>query len=286
MPDLEVVSKGQCFPRYRYERRILSSASRESVQTSRSQSSLQTGCPTSTSSSSDSVFPAGSTLSLGGIFDKADLFATELERVDNITDTTLGDFQQHYGNNQITKDSIFEYVYGVLHAPAYRERFANDLSKDLPRIPMAPDFDAFAEAGRKLMKLHLHYETGPEYPLDVQVPKGEKLGPEHCRIGQSKMRWLENKSVLKVNDRLRLAKIPAAAHEYVVNGRTPLEWFIDRYRVIKDSRSGIVNDPNGWFEDPLDLIPAFKRIVHVSVETVRIVASLPPPFAEPSNEQP
>ncbi len=136
-----------------------------------------------------------------------------------------------------------------------------------------------------LVKLHLRYETGPEYPLEVQVPKGEKLGPEHCRIGVSKMRWLENKSVLKVNDRLRLAKIPSEAHEYVVNGRTPLEWFIDRYRVTKDSRSGIVNDPNGWFENPRDLIPAFKRIVHVSVETVRIVASLPPPFAEPSNEQ-
>ena len=208
-----------------------------------------------------------------------------MERVDNITDTALDDFRQHYGDDQITKDSIFDYVYGVLHAPAYRERFANDLSKELPRIPMAPEFDAFAAAGQRLMELHLGYESCPEYPLEVKVPKGEKLGPEHCRIGKSKMRWLENKSVLKVNDRLRLAKIPAEAHEYVVNGRTPLEWFIDRYRVTKDSRSGIVNDPNGWFDDPLDLITAFKQIVHVSVETVRIVASLPPPFAESSNEQ-
>ena len=149
---------------------------------------------------------------------------------------------------------------------------------------MAPDFDAFAEAGRELAELHLGYESGPEYPLEVQLPKGQKLGPEHCRIGQSKMRWLAGKSVLKVNDRLRLARIPAGAHEYVVNGRTPLEWFIDRYRVTTDPRSGIVNDPNGWFEEnPLDLISAFKRIVHLSVETVRIVEGLPGPFDGPGD---
>ena len=98
------------------------------------------------------------------------------------------------------------------------------------------------------------------------------------------MRLLPGKSVLKFNDRLRLGNIPPEAHGYVVNGRTPLEWFIDRYRVKTDSRSGIVNDPNGWFEDPLELIAAFKRIVHMSIETVRIVASLPEPFAESGDE--
>ena len=84
----------------------------------------------------------------------------------------------------------------------------------------------------------------------MQLLKGEELGPEQRRIGRSKRRWLAGKSVLRVNDELRLARIAAAAHAYVVNGRTPLEWFIDRYRVTTDSRSGIVNAPNGWFEDP------------------------------------
>lgn len=90
------------------------------------------------------------------------------------------------------------------------------------------------------------------------------------------MRYADDeKTVLIVNEHIRLAGIPAEAHRYEVNGRTPLEWFIDRYKITKDKESCIVNDPNGWFNDPQDLITAIRRIVHVSVETVRIVAGLP-----------
>ena len=88
----------------------------------------------------------------------------------------------------------------------------------------------------------------------------------------------EEKTALIVNDRLRLAGIPAEAHAYQVNGRTPLEWLIDRYRIARDRESGIVNDPNAWFEDPRDLIAAIRRVVHLSVETARMVDSLPEPF--------
>ena len=91
----------------------------------------------------------------------------------------------------------------------------------------------------------------------------------------------DERSVLIVNDHLRLAGIPARAHDYQVNGRTPIEWFVDRYRITRDRDSGILNDPNGWFEDPRDLIAAFRRIVQVSVETVAVVESLPCPFSEP-----
>lgn len=93
-----------------------------------------------------------------------------------------------------------------------------------------------------------------------------------------------DKSVLIVNEHIRLAGIPLEAHAYVVNGRTPLEWFIDRYRVTRDRHSGIVNDPNAWFPNPEDLIPAIRRIVHVSVETARIVAGLPDPFVDLARE--
>ena len=85
----------------------------------------------------------------------------------------------------------------------------------------------------------------------------------------------DEKTVLRVNDHIRLAGIPPEAHEYVVNGRSPLGWFIDRYKVKQDKRSGIVNDPNGWWADPRDLVVAIRRIVRVSVETVRIVNGLP-----------
>ncbi len=108
---------------------------------------------------------------------------------------------------------------------------------------------------------------------------------EHYQIGTRKMRFAdEAKTTIIVNDHMRLAGIPATAHEYVVNGRTPLEWFIDRYRITQGKESGIVNDPNGWFDDPRDLVTAFRRIVHLSVETVRIVNELPEPFQAESDE--
>ena len=202
-----------------------------------------------------------------------------LRQIDNITDTALKKFRVHYGTNKISKDDIFDYVYGILHAPGYRKHFADDLSKELPRIPMAPDFFAFANAGRDLAELHLGYETCEEYPLVIGSEQPGEQRPEHYRIGARAMKYADNeKTVLIVNDHIRVSGIPAEAHRYEVNGRTPLAWFIDRYRVKRDTKSGIVNDPNGWFKDPRDLITALRRIVHLSVETVRIVERLPEPF--------
>ena len=239
MPDLELISKEQCFPRYRYQA------------------------------------PPGAQRRLRGL-------GQDLERVDNISDTALRAFRVHYGDSTIAKDEIFDYVYGVLHAPAYRERFANDLPRELARIPFAPDFRAFAAAGRELAQLHLGYETCKEYPLELRCDPAGGTRPEHFRIGSGKMRWADRKkrTELVVNERVRLRGFPAAAHQYQVNGRTPVEWFIDRYRIVRNRRSGLVNDPNGWFDDPRELIVAFRRIVHVSVETVRIVENLPEPMAE------
>ena len=152
-------------------------------------------------------------------------------------------------------------------------------------VPFAEDFHAFAEAGRALAKLHLGYEQCAEYPLEVVFAGSGDPQLEHYQIGTRKMRFAdEAKTTLIVNDHIRLAGIPIAAHEYVVNGRTPLEWFIDRYRITQDKESGIVNDPNGWFDDPRDLVAAFCRIVHLSVETVRIVNKLPEPFQAESDE--
>ena len=216
----------------------------------------------------------------------ADMFGDsdgELEQVDNISDTTLKAFQEHYNDNSITKDDIFYYVYGILHAPSYREQFANDLSKMLPRIPYAPDFTAFAEAGKKLADLHLNYETCEEYPLTVEYPNMspsptdlEHADPNLFLLIDKPMRFgdIERRSLL-INEHVRLTGIPEDAHRYVVNGRSPLEWFIDRYYIKTDKDSGIVNDPNGWFADPRDIVGAIGRIVYVSVESARIIDGLP-----------
>lgn len=95
----------------------------------------------------------------------------------------------------------------------------------------------------------------------------------------------EGESVLIVNNRLRLSGIPPDAHRYEVNGRTPLGWFIDRYRVTTDKDSGIANDPNAWFSDEAALIAAVRRIVHLSVETVRLVHSLPNALLDSEGQQ-
>ena len=239
MPDIQLQFNGQCFPRYRY------------VES-----------------------PGG-----GVLYDNPGL-----ERIDNISDTALRTFRSHYQDGAITKDDLFDYAYGVLHAPDYRQRFANDLAKGLPRVPYAPDFHTFAEAGRALAALHLGYESCEEYPLEIRL-SGRSSEPlfgepdsDLFRIGTRAMRFKDEETTLIVNDQIQLCGIPAEAHRYEVNGRTPLGWFIDRYRVTRDKRSGIVNDPNGWFADPRDLITAIRRIVYLSVETVRIVEGLREPF--------
>ena len=208
----------------------------------------------------------------------------KLERIDNISDTALRAFRVRYNDNTITRNAIFDYVYGVLHAPGYRQRFANDLAKELPRIPFAADFHAFAKAGHELAELHLGYETCQQHPLDIVFTQAGEPRAKHFRIGTKKMRWADTeKTELVVNEHLWVRGIPAAAHSYQVNGRTPLEWFIDRYKIKQDKRSGIVNDANGWFDDSRELITAIRRIVHVSLETVRIVEDLPEPFGESDN---
>ncbi len=177
------------------------------------------------------------------------------------------------------------YIYGILHASSYRKRFVNDLAKELPRIPLADDFHAFAEAGRRLTELHLGYETCEEYPLRLEYAGKGEPAPAQFRLGHRAMRFANaDRTVLIVNDLIRLAGIPSQAHEYRVNGRTLFEWLINRYRIIRDRKSGIINDPNGWFDDPHALIPALRRIVQVSVETVAIVAGLPCPFSEPEKQ--
>ena len=207
-------------------------------------------------------------------------FDEALDRIDNISDAAQYAFWTHYGTRKITKDDIFYYVYGILHAPSYQEEFAYGLSRELPRIPFAPDFLAFAEAGYVLADLHLNYENCPRHPNLRVEPLNDNLfweeRSEHFLLGTRTMRFANReRTTLIINEHVRLSGIPEEAHQYIVNGRTPLEWFISRYKITRDRSSGIINDPNGWFENPRDLITAIERIVYVSVESARIIDNLP-----------
>ena len=249
-PDYELVAKGQVFPRYMYPGK-----------------------------------PKGRKTGVGSnrLIDTPD----EHGRIDNITDGCLTLFQDHYNDSTITKDDIWAYLYGVLHALDWRNKYASELRKDLPRIPFAPDFRSFQQAGQRLIDLHLGYETCEPWPLQVITPENSD-DPDLYRIAP-RMRWNKvrnaegklvlDRSVFHINDQCRVEGIPDEAHGYEVNGKTPLDWAIDRLKIATDKESGIVNDANqwqAWADDPYELVLHLQRLVRVSVETARIVAGLPP----------
>ena len=190
---------------------------------------------------------------------------------ENITDWALEKFREHYRDSSITKWDIFHYVYAVLHHPAYRERYAANLKRELPRIPHAPprNFRAFVQAGARLAEIHVNYEQQPEYPLEKIEQPNVAL---NWRV--EKMRLSKDKHTLSYNEFLTLAGIPPEAFEYRLGNRSALEWVIDQYQVTTDRRSGIVNDPNRA-DDPTYIVRLIAQVITVSLETIQIVRSLP-----------
>jgi predicted helicase len=190
-------------------------------------------------------------------------------RRENITDWALEKFRERYGDSSITKWDIFHYVYALLHHPVYRERYAANLKRELPRIPFAPDFRAFADAGARLSEIHVHYEQQPEYPLERIEQPGVAL---NWRV--EKMKLGKDKRSLRYNEFLTLDGIPEEAFEYRLGNRSALEWVIDQYSTTTDRRSGITNDPNRA-DDPAYILRLVGQVITVSLETVKLVRSLP-----------
>lgn len=207
--------------------------------------------------------------------------ASNWVRHDAITDWALQECRVRYGPS-VTKEGIFYYVYGLLHSPDYRTRFAADLKKVLPRIPFVErkdDFWDFVKAGRELAHWHLDYETVEPWPVK-EVVNGPSEEAHHLyRV--AKMRFgrnpdgSANKATIIYNAFITLEDIPMESYSYVVNGKSALEWVMERYQVKTDKASGIVNDPNEWSDDPRYIVDLVKRVVRVSMETLRIVEGLP-----------
>jgi len=221
--------------------------------------------------------------------DKDNLFSSQESEngytvKDGITDEGLKHFQLAYPSEKITKEDIFYYIYGLLHSEDYRARYADNLSKQLPRIPCvktAKDFWAFSKAGRDLAELHVNYETVKPYP--VKLDKGiKKLSDDDYYVTKMKFGKAgkeKDKSIVVYNHNITIKDIPLEAYDYVVNGKPALEWVMDRQCVKTDKASGIVNDANlyatetvGNAKYPLEL---FQRVITVSLETMKIVNALP-----------
>ena len=191
-------------------------------------------------------------------------------RRENITDWALMQFQTRYGE-QVSKWDIFHYVYAMLHHPQYRERYAENLKRELPRIPLLQKRNAFetcVRIGKLLMELHLNYEQATEYPLKWIENRD---APVNWRV--EKMRLTPNKNAVVVNEWLTLTGIPPECFQYRLGNRSALEWVIDQYQVSEDKRSGITSDPNREDEQEY-IVRLVGKVVRVSVETVKLVNEL------------
>lgn len=211
---------------------------------------------------------------------QVDLFDTEkgLVRRDGISDWILSEVRRRYnGTKRITKEHIFYFVYGILHSKQYRERFAADLKKSLPRLPIPEsieDFLAFEKAGRKLADLHLNYESVPPCP-GVKV-HGAESG--NYRVEKMKHPKKGQTDTIIYNSTIRITDIPERAYEYIVNGKSAIAWVMERYAIKTDKDSGITNDPNDWAAEhsaPRYILDLLLSVINVSIQTMDIVDALP-----------
>jgi predicted helicase len=250
VPDLQFIQNGQYFPLYLYEKPLTD----------------------------------------GGLFATATHEQNTLNRRDAITDEGLAHFQASYSNEKIFKEDIFYYVYGLLHSLEYRNRYANNLTRQLPRIPAvkkASDFWAFVASGRRLGDLHCGYETVEPYPvvfssgdLSLATPTAPVSFYRVEKMKYAGKRPNLDKTTVIYNSNITITGIPLDAYEYVVNSKPALEWVMERQCVKTDKASGIVNDANCYANetagDPAYPLRLFQRVITVSLETLKIVKALPP----------
>ena len=244
-PDLHFVGDSQCFPLYWYE-----------------ENKNQQG----------TLFDIGS--------------EDKYIRRDGISDWILKEVRSRFGNTKsLTKEHIFYYVYGLLHSEQYRSKFAAELKKSLPRIPIVEkteDFMSFYKAGKELADLHLNYEEVPACP-EVMVDGDNPSGDPYAFYSVQKMRFPAKgqKDTIIYNGHIRITNIPATAYEYVVNGKSAIEWIMERYQVtVDDGKNGsmIKNDPNDWSREhskPRYILDLLLSVINVSIKTVDIVNGLP-----------
>ncbi|MDP2316302.1 MAG: type ISP restriction/modification enzyme [Pseudomonadota bacterium] len=258
IPSLDLMEKAQFFPLYLYD----------------------TATADPDDEASDPAGPLFVTESAPPAYN-ATVAPTAPVRRDGITDAGLAHFQGAYPGEDITKEAVFYYVYGILHSPDYRERYADNLGKELPRIPRvksAEDFRAFSKAGRALGELHVGYERVPEYAARVEGPAAPT--PTQLRVENMKFGKGKDKTAIVYNAFFTVRDIPLEAHEYVVNGKPAIEWVMERQGVTTDKASGIVKDANAWATetvgDPRYPLSLLLRVITVSLETMKIVRALPP----------
>lgn len=190
-----------------------------------------------------------------------------------ISDAALTKFKGIYGD-RVTKEDIFYYLYAVLHSKDYIEAYADNLAKEMVRIPTLEKFPKYVEIGRQLAELHLHYEAPADAAalgLDIAITKEDYT--------VSKMRFKKDgkdndKGTIVFNDYITINNIPERAYEYVVNGRSAIEWIMESYRVKTDKDSGITDDPNTYGDEKY-IFNLLISVISVSLKTLDLIESMP-----------
>lgn len=178
-------------------------------------------------------------------------------------------FAQKY---KIKKEDIFPFIYALLNSPDYQKYYANDLKKDLARIPNVIPKEEYIKIGKKLINLHLNYEKVPVYDKVTIAKTGNDYKVTKMRIDKK----FKDRSVIIFNNDITISDIPKKAYQYIVNGKSAIGWIIDQYRIKADKKSGIVDDPNEYSDDPKYIFNLLLRIINVSVQTVDLINQLPP----------
>ena len=202
----------------------------------------------------------------------------------NVDETSL--FQNNDNLNQefadklgLNLDDTFAYIYGLLNSKEYQEKYANDLKKDLARIPIVKNREKYVEIGYKLIDLHLNYEEVPVYD-GVEItpfvnPSYKVIKMRFAKKRDDNGKLVNDLSAIIFNSDITISNIPEKAYEYIVNGRSAIEWIIDQCQVKTDKKSGIIDDPNDYSDDEKYIFNLLLRIINVSVQTVDLINSLP-----------
>lgn len=179
----------------------------------------------------------------------------------------------------LSEDDTFAYTYGLLNSQDYQKKYQNDLTKELARIPIVKDKERYVEIGKKLIDMHINYEKMPVYDK-VKIDYNGKPNYRVSKMKFAKRRNVNGKvendrSTIIYNDSITISEIPDKAYQYIVNGRSAIEWIMDQYRVKTDKKSGITDDPNDFSDDPKYIFNLLLRIITVSLKTIDLINQLP-----------
>ncbi len=190
-------------------------------------------------------------------------------RYNAISGYALNLFRRHYKDNAITEEEIFYYIYAIFHHKGYLEKYKNSLAKEAPRIALSKDFKELSTLGKELGELHLNYESG-EMHTSVKYTTLMNAGMEGY-YDVDKM-TKKGDSIL-YNHHITITEIPQKAFDYVVNGKSAIDWVIERYQKTMDEDSLIENNPNDY-KGGKYVFELLCRVIKLSEKSVDLIEKI------------